>query len=84
MPGARGILELAQVEGRDVLSIDALSAVVMQGNRTARVIQSGYRSIQSLSEREANELYVYLLFKNSVCDISLLSGPDRKLLSYQH
>ena len=78
VPGARGILELAEVNGRSILSIDALRAVVMQGNKTARGIESGRKSVRHLSEKEANEVYVYLLFKNSVCDVSLLSGPDRK------
>ena len=78
--GARGILELAEVDGRGVLSINQLRAVVTQGNQTARSIEAGLKSVKDLTERQANEVYVYLLFKNSVCDLSLLGGPDSESL----
>ncbi len=82
MSGARGILELAEVDGRGVLNMERLRAVVTQGNKTARVIEAGLKSVAELTEREANEVYVYLLFKNSVCDISLLSGISSESCSY--
>lgn len=78
--GARGILEQARINEKGVLTINSLKEAVWEGNRTAQSIESGVVSVEDLNERKANELYVYLLFKNSVCDASLLGGgpPDSK------
>ena len=76
MHGARGILENTRIDEDGVLKIDSLKDAVMEGNRTAEKIESGHLSVGDLNEPQANELYVYLLFKNSICDTTLLrSGP---------
>ena len=82
IPGAREIFEQAEADSRGVLSIDAMRAMIMRGNRTAKVVEAGQKSVKDLTEREANELYVYMLVKNSVCnEINLLGGPDSECLT---
>lgn len=81
--GARGILQEARVGGRDVLSLRALQEAVEEGNKTARELETGLRDIMDLTEDEANRVYTYLLFRNSVCDLTLLrGGPDSEFQNY--
>ena len=86
MFGARGILEQTKIDERGVLTIDSLGEAVEQGNMTARWIEAGELEVGDLDETQANELYVYLMFKNSICDMSLLRAlspgtPDSELRS---
>lgn len=83
MFGARGILQEARVGGRDVLSLRALREAVEEGNKTAQELETGLRNIMDLTEDEANRVYTYLLFRNSVCDLTLLrNGPDSEFQNY--
>ena len=75
--GARGVLQEAMADGTDILSIDALREAVERGNRTAMALERNRVSIDKLSDADANSVYTYLLFRNGVCDNSLLlSGLD--------
>lgn len=74
--GARGILERARVNERGVLTLDSLKEAVMQGNRTAQSIERGRTAVKDLTAEQANQLYVYLIFKNSICDVTLLTDSD--------
>lgn len=73
--GARGILQVAKEDGGDNISIDSLRAAVEEGNQTAMALESRLLSVDDLSEAEANRVFTYLLFRNGVCDASLLRGP---------
>lgn len=76
MFGARGILQEAKGEDGETLSIASLRAAVDAGNRTAVALERKMLSINDLSVAEANNVFTYILFRNSICDLSLLSGPD--------
>lgn len=74
--GARGILQETMTDGTDIMSIDALREAVECGNRTAMALERKLVSIGDLSDADANSVFTYLLFRNGVCDNSLLlSGP---------